>query len=312
MSPQLTGIIAALVTPFKNDGVDYDTFAKQANFLVENGASALAYPMHYGESLSLRDSERNECASVMAQVAAGRIPTFVNVSSAGTDLSVDAAEAAAKAGSDGIVLLPPYYWKPGPEQIIDHYVSAAKAHGGKLIVYNNVGATGVSITPDILRTLVDRIPKFIGLKDASFDMKTFTEFCLAARDVPRLAIYTGIEYLLTSVPVGGKGCFAATGEVAPRLARSLYEACAAGKIAEAQQLQYNMHVLLGRLMQVYPSTIKYAMALMGRPVGETRRPIRHLTDAEKQATKETLTALGLFETEPQGWSKPSSQGRAVA
>ena len=312
MSPELTGIIAAMVTPFKGDGVDYDTFAKQAEFLIANGASALAYPMHYGESLSLRDSERNQCARVMAEVAAGRVPTFVNVSSAGTDLTVDAAEAAAKAGSDGIVLLPPYYWKPGAEQIIDHYVSAAKAHGGKLIVYNNAGATGVSVTLDILHTLVDRIPGFIGLKDASFDMKTFTEFCMVARDVPRLAIYTGIEYLLTSVPVGGKGCFAAAGEVAPRLCRALYEACAAGKIAEAQQLQYKMHLLLGRLMQVYPSTIKHAMALMGRPVGETRRPIRHLTDAEKQATKQTLTELGLFESEPQGWAQASPAKKAVA
>jgi 4-hydroxy-tetrahydrodipicolinate synthase len=311
MSSKLTGVIAAMVTPFKGDGVAYDTFAKQAEFLVANGASALAYPMHYGESLSLRDSERNECARVMAQVAKGRVPTFINVSSAGTDLSVDAAEAAAKAGSDGIVLLPPYYWKPGPEQIIEHFVAAANAHGGKLIVYHNVGATGVAITPDILRALIDRIPGFVGLKDASFDMQTFTGFCQVAQDVPRLAVYTGIEYLLTSVPVGGSGCFAAAGEVAPRLTRALYEACATGKIAEARELQYKMHTLLGRLMQVYPSTIKYAMELMGRPVGETRRPIRHLTDAEKQATKQVLASLGLFDTEPQGWAATPTR-RAVA
>jgi 4-hydroxy-tetrahydrodipicolinate synthase len=312
MSSKLTGIIAAMVTPFKGDGVDYDTFAKQADFLIENGASALAYPMHYGESLSLRDSERNECARVMAEAAAGRVPTFVNVSSAGTDLSVDAAKAAAKAGSDGIVLLPPYYWKPETAQIIEHFVATASAHGGKLIAYNNIGATGVAITPDILHTLIDRIPGFIGLKDASFEMKMFTGFCQIAQNVPRLAVYTGIEYLLTSVPVGGNGCFAAAGEVAPRLCRALYEACAAGKIAEARELQYKMHTLLNRLMQVYPSTIKYAMELMGRPVGETRRPIRHLTDAEKKATKDVLTSLGLFDTEPQGWTQSGSARRAVA
>jgi 4-hydroxy-tetrahydrodipicolinate synthase len=312
MSPQLTGIIAAIATPFKGDGVDYDTFAKQVNFLIENGASALAYPMHYGESLSLRDGERNECARVMANVAKGRVPTFVNVSSAGTDLAIDAAQAAAKAGSDGIVLLAPYHWKPGPEQIVEHFVAVANAHGGKLIVYNNVEATGVAITNDILRILIDRIPNFIGLKDASFDMRTFTGFCHVARDVPRLALYTGIEYLLTSVPVGGNGCFAAAAEVAPRLTRSLYEACAAGKIAEARELQYKMHVLLARLMQVYPSTVKYAMELMGRPIGETRRPIRTLTEAEKQATKETLASLGLFESEPQGWSQATAGRRAVA
>jgi 4-hydroxy-tetrahydrodipicolinate synthase len=302
MPSKLTGIIAAMISPFKRDGVDYDTLAKQASFLIDNGADALAYPMHYGESLSLRDSERNECARVMVQVAAGRVPTFVNVSSAGTDLAVDAARAAAKAGSDGIVLLPPYYWQPGPEQVIEHFVAAAAAHGGKLIVYNNAGATGVSITTDMVRTLADRIPGFVGLKDASFDMKTFTDFCQVAQGIPRLAVYTGIEYLLSSVPVGGSGCFSAAGEVAPRLTRRLYQACAANKIAEARDLQYKMQTLLGRLMQVYPATIKYAMELMGRRVGETRRPIRQLTDAEKRATKDVLTSLGLFDSEPRGWT----------
>ena len=312
MSSQVTGIIAAIATPFKGDGIDYDTFAKQASFLIENGASALAYPMHYGESLSLRDSERNECARVMAEVAKGRVPTFVNVSSAGTDLAIDAAAAAAKAGTDGIVLLAPYHWRPGPEQIVEHFVAVANAHGGKLIVYNNVEATGVAITNDILRMLIERIPGFVGLKDASFDMRTFTGFCHATRDVPRLALYTGIEYLLTSVPVGGKGCFAAAAEVAPRLTFALYDACAAGRIEEARELQFKMHVLLSRLMQVYPSTIKYAMELMGRPIGGTRRPIRALTEAEKKATKETLASLGLFESEPQGWTQSAAGKRAVA
>ena len=187
MSSQITGIIAAIATPFKGDGIDYDTFAKQASFLIENGASALAYPMHYGELLSLRDSERNECARVMAEVAKGRVPTFVNVSSAGTDLAIDAAAAAAKAGTDGIVLLAPYHWRPGPEQIVEHFVAVANAHGGKLIVYNNVEATGVAITNDILRMLIERIPGFVGLKDASFDMRAFTGFCHATRDARRAA-----------------------------------------------------------------------------------------------------------------------------
>jgi 4-hydroxy-tetrahydrodipicolinate synthase len=311
MSAKLTGIVAAMVTPFKGDGVDYDAFAKQTNFLIENGANALAYPMHYGESLSLREAERNDCAKIMAEVSAGRVPTFVNVSSAGTDLSVDSAKAAAKAGADGIVILPPYYWEPGPDQIVEHIAAAASAHGGKVIVYNNFGATGVTITIDILRTLIDKVPGLTGVKDASFDMKLFTGYAQVAKDVPRLSLFTGIEYLLTSVPVGGNGCFAAAGEVAPRLCRALYEACAAGRIAEARDLQYKMHTLLGRLMQAYPSTIKYAMELMGRPVGETRRPIRHLTDAEKKATKEALTSLGIFDDEPRGWSEAAPR-RAVA
>ena len=311
MTKKLSGIISAIVTPFKGDGVDYDTFAKQTEFLIENGMDALAYPMHYGESLNLRVQERDECARIMVDVAAGRVPTFVNVSSAGTDLAMDAARHAAKIGSTGIVLLPPYYWEPGPAEIIEHFEKVSGAHGGQVIAYNNFHATGVHITLDILRTLIDRIPGFIGVKDASFDMRTFTGYCQVAQAVPRLGVYPGIEYLLNSVPIGGSGCFAAAAEVAPRLTRALYDACAGGKFAEARELQFRMHTLLGRLMQSYPSTIKHAMGLMDRPVGDTRSPIRNINAAEKKATEELLTSLGLFDSEPQGWAQSPALRRAV-
>lgn len=300
MKPKLAGIIGAPVTPFKSDKVDYDTFAKQVSFLVDNGVDALAHPMHIGESLNMRDDERRELARVLVEAAGGRVPTFVNVSFAGTDLSVDLARYSAKVGSTGIVLLAPYYWAPAPAQIIEHFVSAASAHGGQLIAYNNIHATNVSLTVDICRALLDRIPGFSGLKDASFNMETFTDYCQLAEEAPQLAIYTGIEHLLPSMPVGGNGCFSACSEVAPRIVRALYEACAAND-AKARKLQFKVRQLLKRLMYNYPSTIKYGMELMDRPVGETRHPIPHLTAAEKKATQEDLASLGVFETEPHGW-----------
>jgi dihydrodipicolinate synthase/N-acetylneuraminate lyase len=92
MSRELAGIIGAPVTPFNDENsVDYDTFAKQVNFLVENGVAALAHPMHIGESLNLTDQERRELARVLVEAAGGRVPTYVHTSFAGTDLSVDAA-----------------------------------------------------------------------------------------------------------------------------------------------------------------------------------------------------------------------------
>ena len=115
MTTKLAGIVGAPTTPFKDRGVDYDTFAKQVDFLIDNGVDALAHPMHIGESLNLRDEERRELARVLVQATADRVPTFVNVSYAGTDLSVDLATHSAKVGSTGIVLLAPYYWRPAPK-----------------------------------------------------------------------------------------------------------------------------------------------------------------------------------------------------
>lgn len=311
MAKKLVGIIGAPVTPFKNGSIDYETFARQVNFLIDNGVDALAHPMHIGESPNLRDEERRELAQALVQATANRVPTFVNVSYAGTDLSVDLAQHSAKVGSTGIVLLPPYYWQPAAKDIIEHFVAAASAHGGQLIAYNNVHATNVSLTVNICRTLLERIPGFSGLKDASFHMPTFTAYCGLADEAPHpLAVYTGIEHLLPSIPVGGSGCFSACAEVAPRMVRALYQACVAGDVATARELQQKMLLLLNRLMATYPSTIKYAMELMDRPVGETRRPIPALTAEEKKATRDDLAALGILQSEPRGWAAAAQQTAA--
>lgn len=311
MTSSYAGIVGAPVTPFKSDNtVDYETFAKQVDFLIENGASLIAHPMHIGESVNLTDGERRELARVLVNAAAGRVPTFVHVSFAGTDLAMDLARHSVKAGATGIVLMAPYHWRSGPQAIVEHFVSVTEACGGKLIVYNNPKATNVDLSMDVLEQLMDRLPGFVAIKDATFHMETFTDICeLIARKSKPIAAYTGIEYLLTSVPVGGQGCFSACSEVAPRLTAGLYQACARGDTAKARALQFKVRRLLKVVMHNYPATIKYAMELLGRPVGTTRRPILPPTAAEKAWVKAELTALGVFENEPQGWSASGKRGR---
>ena len=222
MSSIYAGIVGAPVTPFKADNsVDYDTFAKQVNFLIENEVRLIAHPMHIGESVNLTEAERRELARALVSAAAGRVPTFVHVSAAGTDL----AKHSVKAGATGIVLMAPYHWRSGPRAIVEHFVSVTNACGGKLIVYNNPNATNVELGIDTLEHLMDRLPGFVAIKDATFHMETFTDICeLIARKSKSIAAYTGIEYLLTSVPVGGNGCFSACSEVAPKLTAELYQA----------------------------------------------------------------------------------------
>ncbi len=303
MKQDLSGIVGAPITPFdKNNKVDYGTFAKQVNFLIKNGVSLIAHPMHIGESVSLTIEERKDLARCLAETAGGRVPTFVHVSFAGTDQSAALASHSVKVGATGIVLLAPYYWRSNREAMMDHFMTVAGNLDGKLIIYNNPKATNVEISPDILMELFDRLPNFVGLKDASFHMEYFTEICrLNAETGKNIAIYTGVEYLLTSVPVGGRGCFSACSEVAPRLVLSLYKACAAMDIRGALPLQYKVRQLLALLMQNYPATIKYAMELMGRPVGQTRKPIQPPNAGTKAHVQEVLKSLGVLEAEPRGW-----------
>lgn len=304
MKATYAGIVGAPVTPFKADGsIDLDTFTKQVNFLIEGGVRVLAHPMHIGESVNLTDYERQELARVLVSATGGRVPTFVHVSHAGTGLAADLARHSTKAGATGVVLMAPYHWRSEPEAILDHFLTVTNACGGKLIAYNNPPATGVELTPRILESMLDRIPGFVAIKDATFHMETFTDMCaLIARRGKDVAVYTGIEYLLTSIPVGGNGCFSACSEIAPRLIQDLYQACVRFDIEHARELQYKVRRLLKFAMHKYPASIKYAMGLMGRPVGLTRKPILPLTEDEGKRVRMELEQLGVFETEPLGWS----------
>ena len=184
MSENLRGIVGAPTTPFNSDNkVDLDLFAKQVNFLIESGISLLAHPMHIGESLSMSEDERKDLARTLVEAANGRVPTFVHVSSAGTDNSIAMAEHSAKVGSTGIVLLAPYYWRPTDEYIIEHFRQVTKAHGGKFIAYNNPNATNVVLTPEIISLFIDELPGLVAIKDATYTSRLdFIEGELTAVD----------------------------------------------------------------------------------------------------------------------------------
>ena len=101
--------------------------------------------------------------------------------------------------------------------------------------------------------------------------------------------------------VGGNGCVSGCSEIAPRLVHALYDACSRGELAKARELQYQVNRLLKVVRLHYPVAVKYAMELMGRPVGLPRRPLQPLTAEQKSWVKAELTALGIIESEPRGW-----------
>ena len=299
---KLKGIMGAPTTAFNPDGgVDYDTFERQINFLIEQGFPFIAHPMHIGESLNLSEHERKELARHLVKAAAGRVPVFVNVTASGPDNSIDLARRSEAIGATGIVVLSPYHWAPEEEAHLDYFLTLGRCTDVAMIAYNNPRLQ-VTISHDMLEEMVEKLPNLHALKDASFDMNYFTGACrIASAARADFSVFTGIEWLLTSIPVGGSGSFSNCGEVAPRLVLSLFDACVSGDYEKARVLQYKMGVLLKLLQTNYPATVKYAMELMGRPVGETRKPILPLDADAKAHTRKTLEALGILENEPRGW-----------
>lgn len=297
------GIVGTPTTPFTPDNrVDFGTFEKQVNFLIGKGVAMLAHPMNIGEAPNLRLDERRELIQYLVKAAAGRVPVLIHVSAAGTDQVMDLAADSEKAGAGGVVVMPPYHWKPARAALLGHFRAVGSSVQVAFLAYNNPPAVQVEIGSDVVAELIEALPNFVGMKDASYNMKYFTEVCQVASSArPGFAVFTGTEYLLPSMALGGSGTFSACAEVAPRLIRELYEACAKQEYERARPLQYRVGRLLSVLMVNYPATIKYAMELLGRPVGQTRLPILPLSDEAKAKTREDLQKLGVLEQEPHGW-----------
>ena len=266
------------------------------------GVEAVAHPMNIGEAPNLTLDERRELIQGLVRAAGGRVPVLINVSMAGTDQVKDLALFSQNAGANGVVVMPPYHWQPARAAMMSHFRTVGGALDIALVAYNNPKAVQVEIAPDMVAELIETLPNFAGLKDASYNMRYFTEVCTITSAMrPGFGVFTGTEYLLPSMALGGAGAFSACGEVAPRLLRNLYAACANGELERARPLQYKVGQLLKVLMVNYPATIKYAMELMGRAVGQTRLPILALNEEAKAKTRRDLEKLGILTQEPRGW-----------
>lgn len=305
MSARIAGVIGAPVTPLTPDRqVDLDTLGRICDFLVAHRVDGVALPMHTGESLNLSMAERKSLVETAVSAVGGWVPVFAHVSLPGTDQVIELAQHAEKAGAAAVIVVTPYHWRPPRAALLAHFTAVARAVSVDVLAYNFPGRLGVALDAGLLADLIEACGNFAGVKDASYDMQSFTEACARTSALrPGFAMLTGIEYLLTSMPVGGAGCFSPSAAIAPGLVRRLYEACRDGDLDAARPLQYQASALWHLLRETgYPASVKAAMALFGRPAGGVRLPLLDLDPAATERLRQGLTELGLFDSEPHGWS----------
>jgi 4-hydroxy-tetrahydrodipicolinate synthase len=298
------GIIDVPVTPFTSDNeIDLDTFARGVEFLLRHNASSLCVNLHLAESLNLTLDERKALAKTAVEVTAGRVPVIIHVSTPGTDQAVDLARHAEKVGADCITAIAPYYWKPSQDALYEHFCAIISATELPFIAYSSPTIMdGIGLSPETLVRLMERFPRFVGLKEASHNWEKYIELGRAARKIrPEFGLFVGTEWMIPCLTLGGTACMSIFGGIAPRFVRSLYDATTGGRLKEALTLQYKFSELYQIAKVEYPAPTKAMWEIMGRPVGAPRLPNRPLTAARKKEIRSTLETLGLFDTEPHGW-----------
>ncbi|MBI3042131.1 MAG: dihydrodipicolinate synthase family protein [Betaproteobacteria bacterium] len=304
MAIKLRGVMQSPVTPLREDSSpDLPTFERLLDFHVRSGSPAISWPHHKGESLNLTVPERKRFAEAAVKVVAGRVPVTIHVSALAVEDTLELARHAQSIGADGILAITPYFWNPSLEAIHDYFVRLCTSIDLPVISYNSPSyLAGVEITGELMSRLIERLPNFVGVKEASFNSEKFIEISrMALKLRPTFAMLTGVEYLLPSVPLGGVGSYSAAGSICPNLCNQLFDACVAGDWPRARELQYTLSRLWLLFRDQYPSSLKGGMVIMGRPVGPTRAPLPTATRERREFIQAQLEELGILQSEPHGW-----------
>ena len=280
-----------VVTPFDKDGnVDEAGVRRLARRQIDAGIHFLVPCGTTGESPTLSEDERVRVVEIVVDEAGGRVPVLAGAGGYDTKEVVHVGQRMKKAGAQGLLSVTPYYNKPTPEGLYQHYSAIAGGVGLPLIVYNVPGRTGVNVEPKTLARLAT-IPNVVGVKEASGNMGQICEVC---RSVPDgFLVLSGDDSLtLPTMAVGGHGIISVAANGVPEEMARMVELAEANDFAAAQKIHASlMPFLTVNFIEANPIPIKSAMAMMGLLDERYRLPMVPPTAASKEKIAAVLETL---------------------
>ena len=293
------------MTPFTPDlKIDYGTFEKIIAFHLNNGAQALAVQMHEGESVSLSDAEQRKVIDFVIRQVKGKVPVIAHVSDPGTAIAADRAKYAEKAGAAAVIATSTYYWTPPANMVLEHFAAiggAVKIPFYVLFTPDELGGTH-HINADMMMKLIDRLPNFAGVADASLDWQFMINVVSNAwRKRPDFQLVSGTEYMVSAGAVGATSMFSSLAAIAPKRIQKLYEICRTEKYFDAREIQEEIVVLRQILKRYGRGGLKGALRAVGRDCGQVRPPLDPLSPPEQEKLAAELKALSWLGSEPRGW-----------
>ena len=288
--PLFEGCATALVTPFRNGGLDKDAFIRILRHQIEGGADALVVAGTTGESPTLTDGEKQwlfTAAVREAEAASRKIPVIAGTGSNNTRRACELSRLAEDCGCDGLLVVTPYYNKASEAGLIGHYEAVAEAASLPLIVYHVPSRTGCKLTPETCRRLSEH-PHIAGLKDATGDLSFTARVASLCGDF--LPIYAGNDdQTLPILSLGGRGVISVVSNLYPAAVGELCRLWREGKTGEAKALQLSLIPLCDALFcEVNPIPVKAGMALLGLCSAEMRLP---LTEADERVRAKVAGVL---------------------
>jgi 4-hydroxy-tetrahydrodipicolinate synthase len=288
-----SGSMVALVTPFKDGEVDWQSLEALIDFHVQSGTHGIVPCGTTGESATLTHQEHDDVIKAVIKHVGKRLPVIAGTGSNSTDEAVRLTRQAEKSGADGALMISPYYNRPTQEGIYQHYRTVASAVGIPIIVYNIPGRTGSKIEPETLARMAE-VKNIAGVKEATGSVDQAIDVIRLCGD--RLAVYSGEDTLTFSLmSLGGKGVISTVANVAPKAMAELAEACLKGDWDRGRALQFKLIPLIhGMFIETNPIPVKTALALMGKCRGDLRLPLTPMAEGNLAKLRETMGEFGLI------------------
>ncbi len=288
------GIATALITPFRNGEVDYDSFGRLIDWQIENGIDALVICGTTGEGSTLSDEEHKACIRFAVERAAGRTVIIAGTGSNDTNYAINLTKYSCDVGADAMLVVTPYYNKATQRGLVESFYAIADASTKPMIVYNVPSRTGCNIQPQTYLKLAEH-ENIRGIKEANGDISSVVETQSLLRG--KLDLYSGNDdQLVPILAMGGAGCISVLSNLMPRQTREICDRFWAGDVAGAAKLQCDYLPLINALFsEVNPIPVKAAMAAMGFGENSLRLPLTCMEQAHAEVLLRLMREQGLIQ-----------------
>jgi 4-hydroxy-tetrahydrodipicolinate synthase len=289
-----SGSIPALVTPFRDEGIDEAAFRRFVDWQIDEGSSALVPCGTTGESATMTIEEHNRVVALCVEQAAGRVPVIAGCGSNDTRIALDHMFAAQAAGASAALVVAPYYNKPNQDGVYRHFAYLAERCDLPIILYNVPARTITDIGVPVMHRLVEEFQSIVGIKDATGNLGRVTAQRLACG--PDFCQLSGNdETALGFNAMGGRGCISVTANIAPRLCAQFQAACQSGDWEQALLLQDRLFTLHDAMFcDASPGPVKYALSRVRPDIPvDVRLPITWPSGAARATVDRALEIAGL-------------------
>lgn len=281
----------AIVTPFNNNGVDFEKLGELLDWHADNSTDAIIICGTTGEAPTMTDEEKKAAYKYTVEKIAGRIPVIAGTGSYDTNHSIMLSQYAEEVGCDGVLCVTPYYNKTTQKGLIAHYTAIADSINIPVIIYNVPARTGLNVNADTLRTL-SKHRNIAGVKEASGNISQVVEIGMFCDE--NFCMYSGNDdQVVPLLSVGGIGVISVVANIAPKVMHDMVTAFLQNDVQKAMELQLSIKPLNDALFcEVNPIPVKTAMNLLGFEVGDLRLPLVDMAENNLKCLKNELTNYG--------------------